>query len=165
MKHTRIAFILFLVLSLLLTASCTLEPTERNSSNDSEPEQAKIWTIDPPAEETRSETKETPAPSVETVPPEPEPIPEPEPEPEVLALSETEAPAQDVTRETPDPLFPTYEREETVEYVLNTSSKKIHKPTCKDVPKIKPENYSTTETPDEYLAKGYTNCGHCGGCS
>lgn len=91
-----------------------------------------------------------------------EPAPEPEqPAPEVLTLSEPEEPASPVTRETPDPLFPEYEREQTVEYVLNTSSKKIHKPTCNDVKKIKPENYSTTTDIDSYLSQGYTKCGHC----
>ena len=90
-----------------------------------------------------------------------DPEPEPTPEPEVLTLSEPEEPAAPVTRETPDPLFPEYEREQAVEYVLNTSSKKIHKPTCNDVKKIKPENYSTTTDIDSYLSQGYTKCGHC----
>lgn len=103
--------------------------------------------------------------------PETEPVAEPEqtepeaePEqsaPEVLTLSEPEEPAAPVTRETPDPLFAEYEHEQTVEYVLNTSSKKIHKPTCNDVKKIKPENYSTTTDLSAYLENGYTYCGHC----
>ncbi len=47
-------------------------------------------------------------------------------------------------------------------YVLNTNSHKFHLPGCRDVPKIKPENYSTTsKSRDEVIAMGYSPCGHC----
>ena len=47
-------------------------------------------------------------------------------------------------------------------WVLNTKSMKIHKPSCKDVKKISPENYSTSSlTLEELKKKGYTTCGHC----
>ncbi len=50
----------------------------------------------------------------------------------------------------------------TDSYVLNIKSKKIHRPSCKDVPKIKPENYSTTnKSLEELELEGYTTCGHC----
>ena len=62
--------------------------------------------------------------------------------------------------------FDTYdiaEQQNTSEtYVLNTSSLKIHHPSCNDVRKIKPENYATSSsTLDELRAQGYTTCGHC----
>ena len=93
----------------------------------------------------------------------------PETEPAVVPLVPDEVSPPDAVpaREGPeDPywLRNTYEHEETEEYVLNTSTKKIHKPDCNDVSKIKPENYSTTDAPEDYLDDGYTNCGHCGGC-
>lgn len=47
-------------------------------------------------------------------------------------------------------------------WVLNTNSKKIHYPSCKSVPKIAPQNYSTSsETLDELKSRGYTTCGNC----
>lgn len=47
-------------------------------------------------------------------------------------------------------------------YFLNTSTHKIHHSSCRDVKKIKPENYSTSNaTVDELTAQGYSTCGHC----
>ena len=47
-------------------------------------------------------------------------------------------------------------------YVLNTSTKKFHKPSCKDVNKIKAENYArSTSDRDEIVGQGYSPCGHC----
>ena len=47
-------------------------------------------------------------------------------------------------------------------YVLNTSTKKIHYPTCRDVKKIAPKNYDTTnESVAELENRGYSPCGHC----
>ena len=62
--------------------------------------------------------------------------------------------------------FDTYnipEQQDTEDtYVLNTSTLKIHHPTCKDVPKIKPANYATSSASTaELMAQGYTLCGHC----
>lgn len=62
--------------------------------------------------------------------------------------------------------FDTYyipENQQTTEtWVLNTSTMKIHHPECKDVVKIKPENYSTSSlSVAELQAMGYTTCGHC----
>ncbi len=47
-------------------------------------------------------------------------------------------------------------------YVLNTKTKKFHKPSCNDVKKIKPANYSTSSASrDDIIAQGYSSCGHC----
>lgn len=47
-------------------------------------------------------------------------------------------------------------------YVLNTSTHKFHRPTCRDVPKIAAENRSNVSTTrDSIVAQGYTPCGHC----
>lgn len=118
---------------------------------------------------TQPETEPAPAPQPE--PPAAEPISEEaaflsEPEPDPIR---TWTPERDFTgaQEQPEDFYPylkTYEHEITEQYVLNTSSHKIHKPDCKDVSKIKAENYSTTDDPETWLSWGYTNCGHCGGC-
>lgn len=47
-------------------------------------------------------------------------------------------------------------------YVLNTSTKKFHYPSCSDVDKIAPKNYSTfSGTHSQAVAKGYSPCKHC----
>lgn len=62
--------------------------------------------------------------------------------------------------------FNTYNNQDqqqtTDQWVLNTSTKKIHYKNCRDVPKIAPENYSTSNSPEsELISQGYTTCGHC----
>ncbi|WP_029231385.1 hypothetical protein [Butyrivibrio sp. VCB2006] len=53
------------------------------------------------------------------------------------------------------------EKTETT-YVLNTSTKKFHYSSCKDVKKIKAENYATsTSSRDDIVGQGYSPCGHC----
>lgn len=47
-------------------------------------------------------------------------------------------------------------------YVLNTSTMKIHLPSCSSVKKIAPNNYSTTnDSIDELISQGYSTCGIC----
>lgn len=62
--------------------------------------------------------------------------------------------------------FDTYyipENQQTTEtWVLNTSTMRVHHPSCKDVVKIKPENYATSSLSlEELIAAGYKPCGHC----
>ena len=50
----------------------------------------------------------------------------------------------------------------TAEYILNTSSKKIHKPTCGGLANTKPENKkSYTGDIQSLLDQGYTKCKNC----
>lgn len=50
----------------------------------------------------------------------------------------------------------------TDSYVLNTSTLKIHQPSCRDVEKIAPQNYTTSSLPlTDLYAQGYTTCKHC----
>lgn len=54
------------------------------------------------------------------------------------------------------------QKQTTDQWVLNTSTKKIHYPNCRDVPKIAPQNYATSNLSEaELLSQGYTTCGHC----
>lgn len=51
---------------------------------------------------------------------------------------------------------------ETMTYVLNTSSRKFHKPDCSGAAKIKEENKSDyTGTRENIIAQGYSPCGQC----
>lgn len=50
----------------------------------------------------------------------------------------------------------------STEYILNTSTKKIHLPNCKSVKQMKDKNKkSTTESKASLLSQGYTPCGNC----
>lgn len=91
--------------------------------------------------------------------PEPTAAPTPEPAPEPTAVPTPEsAPVTD-----PEPAA-NIDRNNTNEftYVLNTNTHKIHYPSCRSVPTIKPENYATTnKSVDELLGEGYTKCRNC----
>lgn len=51
---------------------------------------------------------------------------------------------------------------QTSSYVVNTSTKKFHSPSCKDVSKIKQANYWAYEgTREDLINQGYSPCGHC----
>lgn len=49
----------------------------------------------------------------------------------------------------------------TQSYVLNTSTMKVHKSTCRDVDKIAVENYAECNDLQWALNNGYDPCGHC----
>lgn len=47
-------------------------------------------------------------------------------------------------------------------YVLNKGTMKFHSPSCRDVPKISPTNYATSNSSrSDLVAAGYEPCGHC----
>lgn len=50
----------------------------------------------------------------------------------------------------------------STEYILNTSTKKIHYPGCKSVAQMKEKNKkATNESRESLIAKGYSPCGNC----
>ena len=56
---------------------------------------------------------------------------------------------------------PQEETEETA-YVLNTRTKKVHKPSCDSVADIKEKNKkNTSKSMDELISEGYTPCNRC----
>lgn len=62
--------------------------------------------------------------------------------------------------------FNTYDNKDqqntTAAYVLNTSTKIFHRPSCRDVPKISPSNYATSnQSRSDLISSGYSVCGHC----
>lgn len=144
-------FLIFSLSLLLCLSGCSAPSTSADTMlvRDSVPE-----IVPAPAPfifETAPETK-----------PETEPETEPAPETETAPATET-APQTETVPETEPAPTRAADPESPIEYVLNTSSKKIHKTTCKDVAKIADKNYKTTTDPSACLASGYTNCAHCGG--
>lgn len=102
-----------------------------------------------PDENANVQTTETPN-SEPTEAPTPEPTEAPSPEPTDIPVTESSEEIS-VSAETDD-----------FTYVLNTGTHKIHHPNCSSVPKIKPENYATTDKSlEELLDEGYTKCGNC----
>lgn len=62
--------------------------------------------------------------------------------------------------------FNTYDNKDQQEtaatWVLNTSTMKIHYPSCKSVKKIAPQNYATSNLSEsELISRGYSVCGQC----
>lgn len=62
--------------------------------------------------------------------------------------------------------FNTYDnadqQQTSASYVLNTSTKKFHYPSCKSVKKIAPQNYATSDSSrEELIAQNYQPCGNC----
>lgn len=60
--------------------------------------------------------------------------------------------------------FQTYdngEQQNTNEYVLNTSTKKVHRATCSSVKKIASENYAIISNLEDAYAQGYEACKKC----
>lgn len=54
------------------------------------------------------------------------------------------------------------QQDTSASWVLNNGSMKIHYPSCKDVRKIKPDNYATSNLSLQDLqSQGYNTCGHC----
>ena len=90
-------------------------------------------------------------------------------ESEITQTPEIKTPAKDSSSGTSSGKnnpFNTYDNEEqqktTASYVLNTKSKKIHRPSCYTVKKIAPKNYSTSDlSVKELEKKGYSKCGIC----
>ena len=103
--------------------------------------------------------EETPAlpetPVQETADPAPAVVEEKNPAPEPVE-EETPAPPE------PSPEEPPEETPQAVTYVLNTNTMKFHKPHCRSVKQIKPQNrLDTVETREDVVAKGYSPCGNC----
>ena len=67
-----------------------------------------------------------------------------------------------VQSEIPVPAIGPEENPPEITYILNTSSRKFHKPSCRSVELMKPENArETSASRDEVLEIGYTPCGNC----
>ena len=113
----------------------------------------------------------TPVPTPEPTPvptQAPTPVPTPEPTPEPTPVPAETPVNQGTGTGSQDNNFNTYDNADqqntTDTYVLNINPKsmKIHYPSCRSVPKIAPQNYSTSsESLEELKARGFTTCGIC----
>lgn len=62
----------------------------------------------------------------------------------------------------PEEVFQEKDAPPEITYVLNTNSRRFHKPSCRSVEQMKPENYQeTSASREEVLEMGYTPCGNC----
>lgn len=77
----------------------------------------------------------------------------------ITEIEEEGPPAQpEPSPELPQPA----EGPQAITYVLNTNTKKFHKPACRSVGQIKPSNRDeSTGTREDVLALGYKPCGNC----
>lgn len=66
------------------------------------------------------------------------------------AGAEAPAPEEAAPKEPPPDQDPQAEA-----YILNTNTKKFHRPSCRSAEQIKPKNY------EEVLGRGYSPCGNC----
>ena len=100
--------------------------------------------------------------------PEPTPVPTQAPTPEPTPVPAETPVNQGTGTGSQDNNFNTYDNADqqntTDTHVLNINPKsmKIHYPSCRSVPKIAPQNYSTSsESLEELKARGFTTCGIC----
>lgn len=79
-------------------------------------------------------------------------------EPFASPVREVPASITEIEEEEPQPA----EEPQAITYVLNTNTKKFHKPACRSVGQIKPSNRGeSTGTREDVLALGYKPCGNC----
>lgn len=95
------------------------------------------------------------------------------PSPEESSAPVTPPSTQTETRELPDEKVqllesepdedpPPDEEPQAVTYILNTNTKKFHKPFCRSAGQIKPSNrQETAESREDVVARGYSPCGNC----
>lgn len=118
----------------------------------------------------------TPIPTITPTPtviPTPVPTPSPKETPEISTFQEIEPSSPSpLEAETPSPYVSsggasnTYDissqQNTSATYVLNTSTKKFHLPSCSSVKKISSSNYSTSsESKNTLISQGYSPCKKC----
>lgn len=84
-----------------------------------------------------------------------------EPPTEEPTEESTEAPTENVEANNNFNTYNNVEQQTVTEYVLNTSTMKIHRSSCSSVPKISPENVQYTYDLDSALNSGYERCKKC----
>lgn len=135
--------------------TATLQPTAMPTS---QPTEAPKQTLSP-TETPKQQTEKTPEPQV---------IENPAPQSaEVSKPQSTESSSNNnADSGSNGNAFNTYDNPEQQQteatYVLNTSTMKIHHPSCKSVKKIAPHNYATSNASlEELKVQNYTTCGNC----
>ncbi|MBD5169269.1 MAG: hypothetical protein HDT20_03995 [Oscillibacter sp.] len=134
----------------------TTTPVPDQSENESSDIPAQTQTSEPVSQESNNSESSN----------KPEPDSASEPDNKEDNDSEQEPPPQQPSSEDSDNNFNTYDNEEQQKtentWVLNTNTMKIHYPSCNQVKKIAPQNYSTSNLAEsDLIAQGYTTCGVC----
>lgn len=115
-------------------------------------------TIEPSSAEPDSTPELTPTPA-------PDPDPAPIAEPTVVPSSAEPEPTPELTpapAPAPDPVPTVEPTAEVHDYVLNTNTKKFHRPDCSSVKTIKDKNRSdVTDTRENIISYGYVPCKKC----
>ncbi len=133
---------------------------EAEEKRQAEEQAAKELAEQQAASENGSHNQSENSPSSENTAPQP-PAPAPE-----QPVQETSPQNNATASSGGDSNFNTYDnasqQQTEATYVLNTSTKKIHHPSCSSVKKIAPQNYSTSNSSvDELISQGYSTCGNC----
>ncbi len=153
--------------SVTLPAKNEIASQSEFSSQQSESEQSSS-SSEPPEDETSSSSSTVESPS--TVESSSEEISSSAPASSQAPESSLETPSPpepQVSSEVPDrspvPSENSVPEEDPtlVTYVLNTSTKKFHRPDCSSAKKIKPENYGTCDSRESAIAQGYSPCKIC----
>lgn len=89
------------------------------------------------------------------------PTPQPSPTATPVRPTETPAPATSTVRATTgQPASPS--DLPAITYVLNTNTRRFHRPDCTSVSEMKPKNrQDSTGTREELITQGYKPCGRC----
>lgn len=137
-KNDKIKLILCLLAAIFFISTCRDNSQEISKEPPEAPVQAaSIEKVDSAPEEAPVQTAPAPSP----VPVENEDPAPPEPSPEEPQPDE-------------DP--------QAVTYILNTNTKKFHKPSCRSAKQIKPGNRQETgDAREDLLARGYSPCKNC----
>lgn len=123
----------------------------------------------PPEEAAQPAAAPTPQPTSEPTPtpaPTPKATPSPTPVPTPTQSQEGGPSGSEVFGGGSGSNFQTWDdpsqQQTSDNWVLNTSSMKIHYPSCSSVPTIAPQNYTTSNALlNELLSQDYTKCGRC----
>lgn len=145
MKRICLCVTILLLLSLTACGGAAPQPEaiERSAPAEIVAADAAPVQVEEPSEQ--QDEPEAEAASSESV--EAEPVADPAPEP---VLTSDPEPAQESAGK------------EEQEYVLNTNTRKFHKPTCASVGDIKESNRKdVVAARDDLIAQGYKPCGRC----
>ena len=149
MKKALAAGLLTSVLLLSCLTGCGGGPTDAPSGTPSiQPTQV--------VQTTPIQTQSTPA--------APTPTPSPSPTATPAEYPKTVLSGSSVASAAPAAPAPTVASQAVTQgdYILNTNTKKFHKPSCSSVDQMKESNKQTfTGTRDEVIARGYSPCGRC----
>lgn len=149
------------LLSTIIVFSITACSGSSNSLSEIEDSSVSVVATETKTEKSTEKPTEPPTEEPTEEPTEP-PTEEPTEEPtESPTEKPTEAPTENAESNNNFNTYNNVEQQTVTEYVLNTSTMKIHRSSCSSVPKILPENVQYTYDLDSALNSGYERCKKC----